>query len=73
MFINFKLEYLRVVQVEFGVLLELGLVSQSVVLVDHVDIVHRTIILDTEIRRRISAIIISVISLMRVSHYAVKI
>ena len=73
MFINFKSEYLRVVQVEFGVLLELGLVSQSVVLVDHVDIVHRTIILDTEIRRRISAIIISVISLMRVSHYAVKI
>ena len=73
MFINFKLEYLRVVQVEFGVLLELGLVSQSVVLVDNVDIVHRTIILDTEIRRRISAIIISVISLMRVSHYAVKI
>ena len=73
MFINFKLEYLRVVQVEFGVLLELGLVSQSVVLVDHVDIVHRTIILDTEIRRRISAIITSVISLMTVSHYAVKI
>ena len=73
MFINFKSEYLRVVQVEFGVLLELGLVSQSVVLVDHVDIVHRTIILDTEIRRRISAIIIPVISLMRVSHYAVKI
>ena len=73
MFINFKSEYLRVVQVEFGVLLELGLVSQSVVLVDHVDIVHRTIILDTEIRRRISAIITSVISLMTVSHYAVKI
>ena len=70
MFENFKLEYLRVVQVEFGVLLELGLVSQSVVLVHHVDIAHRTIILDTEIRRRISAINIS---LTRVSKFVMQI